>query len=99
MNAWSTLSRLTNAAVLAAFGQPVTYEPATGAAFTPLAIFEKTTLEERHADGVYARLFLNRADCPVEPDHGDTVVVAGVIYKVFEVLIDTTGGVQLSLRA
>ena len=99
MSAWSRQSGLANAAVLAACGQPVTYQPAMGNAFTPLAILEKPTDEEKHPDGLYARLFLNLADCPVAPDHGDEVTVDGVIYKVFEVLIDTAGGVRLSMRA
>jgi hypothetical protein len=90
---------LLNAAILAAFGQPVAYQPASGDPFTPMGILEKATDEQRHADGVYARLFLNLADCTVEPDHGDQVTVNGVVYTVFEVLIDASGGVRLSLRA
>jgi hypothetical protein len=88
-----------NAACVALLGQSVSIQPAAGDAFTVLGILEKTTDEERHADGLYAKLFLNRADCPVLPDHGDEVTIADVTYKVFEVLIDPGGGVRLSLRA
>ena len=89
MSAWSTQTGLANAAVLAAFGQPVTYQPAMGNAFTLAAILEKPTDEEKHPDGLYLRLFLSRDDCPVEPDHGDTVTIDRVVYTVCEVLIDT----------
>lgn len=38
------------------------------------------------------------ADCPVAPAKGDRVTVGGATYKVYEVFIDTGGGVRLSLR-
>jgi hypothetical protein len=87
-----------NASCVAVLGQPVAYQPATGEAFAPSGIFEKATDEERHADGVYARLFLNLADCPVQPAQGDEVTVGGAVYKVFDVTIDVSGGVRLALR-
>ncbi len=87
-----------NAACVAAFGQMVSYRPASGDSFALPGILEKTTDEERHADGVYARLFVNLADCPVQPAEGDEVTLNGAVYKVFEVLIDTGGGVWLALR-
>jgi len=88
-----------NACCVAALGQPVSYSPAGSDAFSLLGIFEKSTDEERHSDGVYARLFVNLADCVVQPNQGDDVTVNGVAFKVFEVLIDTSGGVRLALRA
>ncbi len=88
-----------NAACVAAFGEPVSYRPVAGDAFNVTGIFEKTTDEERHADGLYARLFLNLTDCPAQPGNGDRVTVAGSMYTVFEVQLDTSGGVRLSLRA
>jgi hypothetical protein len=99
MSAWSAQSGLLNAAVVAAFGQPVFYQSAGGDAVSLVAVFEKATDEERHAGGVYARLFFNRADLQITPGQGDIVTVDGVAYTVFEILIDTTGGVRLSLRA
>ena len=99
MSAWSAQSGLVNAAVIAAFGQPVSYQPAVGAAFTALGIFAKTTDEERLAAGVYAQLFMQRSDCPAELSQGDVATVAGVAYTVFAIQIDTAGGVRLSLHA
>ncbi len=87
-----------NRTVLAAFGQLVSYQPATGQAFTIKAIIERSTDEQRHVEGVYARLFVNLADFAAAPEHGDEVTVAGKTYKVYEVLSDPTRGAWLALR-
>ena len=98
MAAWTQQSRLANAALLAAFGQPVSYQPGAGDAFTVTGIFDKTTDEERHAGGVYARLFVNLSDFAVPPDRGDEVTIDGALYTGFEVMNDSAGGCLLSLR-
>ena len=98
MAAWNQLSGLANAALLAAFGQPVSYQPGAGDPFTVTGILDKRTDEERHPDTVYARLFVNLSDFSAPPDHGDEVSVDGTLYTVFEVLNDPGGGCWLSIR-
>ena len=56
MAAWSQQSGLANAAILAAFGQPVSYQQGAGDPFTVIGILDRRT--ERVAGGVYAMLFL-----------------------------------------
>ena len=58
MSAWAQQSGLANAAILAAFGQPVSYQQGTGAPFTVIGILDKRTDEQRHPDTLYARLFV-----------------------------------------
>jgi hypothetical protein len=98
MAAWAQQSGLANAAILAAFGQPVSYQQQAGDSFTVAGILDKRTDEERHPDTVYARLFVNLSDLSAPPDHGDEVTVEGAIYTVFEVLNDPAGGCWLSIR-
>ena len=98
MAAWAQQSGLANAAILAAFGQPVSYQQQAGDSFTVAGILDKRTDEERHPDTVYARLFVNCSDFSAPPDHGDEVTVEGAIYTVFEVLNDPAGGCWLSIR-
>jgi len=83
---------------ISAFGQPVTYKPATGQSFETTAIVERATDEQRRATGVYARLFVNLADLAVPPAAGDEVIIASATYKVFQVMTDPAGGAWLSLR-
>ena len=92
MAAWAQQSGLANAALLAAFGQPVSYQQQAGDSFTVAGILDKRTDEERHPDTVYARLFVNLSDFSAPPDHGDEVSVDGALYTVFEVLNDPAGG-------
>jgi hypothetical protein len=98
MAAWSQQSGLANAAILAAFGQPVSYQQGTGDPFTVIGILDKSTDEQRHPDTVYARLFVALSGFSVPPDHGDEVTVEGAVYTVFEVLNDPAGGCWLSIR-
>jgi len=98
MAAWNLQSGLANAAVMAAFGQPVSYQQQAGDSFTVTGILDKRTDEERHPDTVYARLFVNLSDFSAPPDHGDEVTVDGALYTVFEVLNDPAGGCWLSIR-
>ena len=98
MTAWSQQSGLANAAILAAFGQPVSYQQGAGDPFTVIGILDKRTDEQRHPDTVYARLFVALSDFSVPPGHGDEVTVNGAIYIVFDVLNDSGGGCWLSIR-
>ena len=48
-----------NRACIKTFGSPVTYQPAASASFAVNGVLQKDTDEERHQDGVYARLFID----------------------------------------
>lgn len=98
MSAWSQQSGLANAAILAAFGQPVSYQQGTGDPFTVIGIVDKRTDEQRQPDTLYARLFVSLSAFKVPPDHGDEVTADGALYTVFEVLNDSAGGCWLSIR-
>jgi hypothetical protein len=87
-----------NSACLKTFGTSATYRPATAAPFAVNGILQRDSDEERHQDGVYARLFINLADFAAQPEQGDEVTVDGKTYKVFEVLSDPTRGAWLALR-
>ena len=95
---WTQQSGMANAAVLAAFGQPVSYQQGMADPFTVAGILDKRTDEQRHPDTVYARLFVALAGFTVPPDHGDEVTIDGAVYKVFEVLNDSAGGCWLGIR-
>jgi len=99
MAAWYQQSGLANAAILTAFGQPVSYQQGAGAPFTVIGILDMRTDEQRQPDTVYARLFVALSGFPVPPDHGDEVTIDGALYTVFEVLNDPAGGCWLSIRA
>lgn len=98
MAGWSQQSGLANAAILAAFGQPVSYQHGTGDPFAVIGIVDKRTDEQRQPDTVYARLFVVLSSFKVAPDHGDEVTIDGATYTVFEVLNDSAGGCWLSIR-
>lgn len=98
MSAWSQQSGLANAAILAAFGQPVSYQQGTGDPFTVIGILDKRTDEQRQADAVYARLFVALSAFQVLPEHGDEVTIDGAVYTVFDLLNDSAGGCWLSIR-
>ena len=89
---------MANAAVLAAFGQPVSYQQGKADPFTVAGILDRRTDEQRHPDTVYARLFVALWGFTVPPDHGDEVTMDGFVYTVFEVLNDSAGGCWLSIR-
>jgi hypothetical protein len=88
-----------NKACIDAFGTAVSYQQGAAAPFSVKGIVMKDSDEERHRDGVYARMFVNLADFQTPPDHADVAIIDGVEFTVFEVLADATGGVTLSLRA
>ena len=98
MATWAQQSGLANAAILAAFGQPVSYQQGLGVPFTVIGILDKRTDEQRHPDTVYARLFVALSSFSQAPDHGDQVTVDGASFIVFEVLNDSGGGCWLSMR-
>jgi hypothetical protein len=87
-----------NRQCIMAFGQTVTYQPAAGAPFQAAAIVERATDEQRRADGVYVRLFVNLADFAESPAAGDEVIIGDATYKVFQVMTDPAGGAWVSLR-
>jgi hypothetical protein len=87
-----------NAACLKTFGSPVAYQQGAGAPFAVTGIFQKETDEERQQDGVFARLFVKLADFASRPERGDFVTVNGTTYTVFDVAVDSTSGVSLSLK-
>jgi len=47
---------------------------------------------------VYATLFVNLSDFSAPPDRGNEVTIGSAIYTVFNVVNDSAGGCQLSLR-
>jgi hypothetical protein len=98
MSAWLQLSGLANAAVLAAFGQPVSYQQGTGDPFTVLGILERKGEEETGDNALYARLFVQTSDFAVAPQQGDVATIAGAAFTVFSLHTDTMGGCWLSLR-
>ena len=87
-----------NKACIKTFGSPVTYQPAASTPFAVNGVLQKDTDEERHQDGVYARLFINLSDFAAQPEQGDEVTVDGKTYKVYEFLSDPTRGAWLALR-
>ena len=98
MSAFSTHAGLANAAILAAFGQPVSYQQGVADPFTVLGVLERKGEEETGAKALYARLFIQTSDLAVTPQEGDVATIAGTDYTVFAVHTDTMGGCWLSLR-
>ena len=98
MSAFSAHASLANAAILAAFGQPVSYQQGAGAPFTIIGILERKGEEETGDNALYARLFIRTSDFAVAPQQGDTVTIAGADFTVFSLHTDTMGGCWLALR-
>ena len=99
MAAWTQQAGLANAAILAAFGQPVSYQRAAGGAPFPITgILHKATDEERQQDGVFVRLFVNLTDFGARPEKGDLATVNGTTYTIFEVVTDLAGGATISMK-
>ena len=88
-----------NKACIDSFGSAVSYQQGVAGSFTVRGIVMKDSDEEKHREGLYARLFVNLADFATPPDHGDVATIDGVAYTVFEVLADAMGGATLGLRA
>ena len=98
MSAFSAQAGLANAAILAAFGQPVSYQQGASDPFTVLGVLERKGEEETGAKALYARLFIQTSDFAVAPQEGDVATIAGADYTVFSLHTDTMGGCWLSLR-
>ena len=98
MSTWNNLSALLNDACQQTFGEPVVYQPTAEESFTVTGIVDRTSDEERQAEGVYLRLLVRLADFTVPPACGDEVTIGSAIYTVFNVVNDSAGGCQLSLR-
>ena len=98
MSAFHVHAGIANAAILTAFGQPVSYQQSAGAPFTVLGILERKGDEETGDNAPYARLFVQTSDFAVVPRQGDIATVAGIDFTVFAVHTDAMGGCWLSLR-
>jgi hypothetical protein len=88
-----------NKACVKAFGSTVSYRQGTGAPQSVRGVLMTDSDEEQRHDALYAHLFAHVADFVSPPDQGDEATIDGVVYTVFEVLIDAMGGVHLRLRA
>ena len=98
MSAWDALAGLANEAVLAAFGQPVSYQQGAADAFIVVGVPERQTDEQRKPDSPHRRLFVQLSDFAVAPSRGDQVTVDSVLYTVFDLQNDSGGGGWLYLR-
>ena len=100
MSNWTAISQLATAAQQRVFGETVFYQPAaSGEAVTVIGIADRASDEQMQANGVYLRLFVHLGDFAVAPEQGDEVTMDRIVYRVFEVRVDTGGGAWLSLRA
>ena len=98
MSAWSAQTGLANAAILAVFGQAVSYQQGAGDPFVVTGVPDKRTEEQRNPDSPYLRLFVQLSDFAVAPARGDQVTVDGADYTVFDLQADSSGGCWLFLR-
>ena len=98
MSAFSAHAGLANAAILAAFGQAVSYQQGIADPFTVLGVLERKGEEETGDNALYARLFVQTSDFAVAPQQGDVATIAGTAFTVFSLHTDTMGGCWLSLR-
>lgn len=102
--AWLDTAATMRAALLAQFGEIVTYESGSGPPLELRAIFQPRHVLVRGdaAAGVEAlapAVFLALASLPVDPELDDpTIVVKGERHRVIERMPDGAGGVVLFLR-
>ena len=100
----SALFGMLNAAVLAAFGIPVTFTPQGGSGAQQITgIIQAPAMGEDRLPGAIlgaavVRLFVPFATISPAPQHGDAITINGVAYAVVEVDVDTQGGAVLRLR-
>lgn len=91
-------------ACLKAFGVLATWQPqAGGLPLTLNGIFENPAMAEDYIPGStqgvnVVRFFVRFADLTPSPQKGDTAVINGINYDVFDVLVDREGGAVLKLR-
>ena len=95
---FASLLNSLNGAALSAFGREVTYSPQTGAPAAIRAVFEPSHEAEEHAPGVYGVLFIRLCDLLRPPARGDEVTIDNLIYKVFDIEADVSGGAMMRLR-
>jgi len=82
------------------FGESITYTASDGtSAQTLTAIVERTSEEERAADGRYARVFLLASMLTAEPVAGDELTIGSDAYKVFGLVLEDGDSRTLSVRA
>ena len=88
MTAWAQQSGLANAALLAAFGEPITYIPNKGSGDPTLtvAILDKPQIDQSASPGYFADIHLDPLQV-ANPARGDQVVWRdGVTYTVAKVV-------------
>lgn len=85
-------------ACLAAFGRDLVYLPQAGGQATVRGIVEATRELEAESPGIYVVVFARASDFPVPPARGDTVVVDGKNYQVWDVEADLEGGLIIRGR-
>ena len=95
---FASLLNTLNRAALTAFGREVTYSPQAGTPSAIRAIFQPSHEAEENSPGVYGVLFIRLTDLPKPPERGDEVSMDGILYKVFDIEADTSGGAVLRLR-
>jgi hypothetical protein len=95
---FASLLNSLNTAALTAFGREVTYSPQTSAPVMIRAIFQPSHEAEENSPGVYGVLFIRLGDLAQQPARGDEVSIDSVLYKVFDIEADTSGGAVLCLR-
>ena len=104
MSAWGSQSGMLNAAVLAAFGIPVTFTPQDGSGAQQIAgIIQAPAMGEDRLPGsilgaAVVRLFVHFTAVTPAPQHGDAITINGIVYAVAAVDVDTQGGAVLKLR-
>ena len=104
MSAWGAQSGMLNAAVLAAFGIPVTFTPQDNSGAQQITgIIQAPAMGEDRLPGsilgaAVVRLFVHFVAIAPAPQHGDTIAINGVAYALVEVEADTQGGAVLKLR-
>ncbi len=88
MTAWAQQSGLANAALLAAFGEPITYIPnkGSGVPIATVAILDKPQIDQSASPGYFADIHIDPLQV-TNPARGDQVVWAdGVSYVVAKVV-------------
>ncbi|MEN6532176.1 MAG: hypothetical protein ABFD89_00840 [Bryobacteraceae bacterium] len=88
----------TNLVCLSAFGETVTYTPASGTAASISGIVDRSTDSEQELGSPYLRLFIAVADLAATPALGDGVTIGAVNYVVVKVSLDSGGGAWLLLK-
>ena len=93
-----------NAALLAAFGIPVTFTPQDGSGAQQITgIIQEPAMGEDTLPGsslgaAVVRLFVLFTAITPAPRHGDAITINGVAYVVADLDVDTRGGAVLKLR-